>query len=188
MMLLNKKGISIIELIISVALISVVMLFMYRLLADVTYAKDNDKIASLNQEQRVVMISHIEKQIRDDSRVDTISISGSSLLFKHGTTELYRLTSSTSNSTLTFTNTETGKKIDVWTIQGGKIAASPSCNVENSLSDIRLYMCTFKIYTESKINSVYDTVFTRDNGTQVTVTIDNNNTIDDINLSFMLYK
>ena len=58
-MKLNNKGVTIIELIVSIALISVVMLFMYRLLADVTFQKDNDYFASVNQEQRIEIIDNM---------------------------------------------------------------------------------------------------------------------------------
>ena len=59
-MKLDNKGISIIELIISISLISVVMLFLYNLLSNVTFEKDDDYFASLNQANRIEIISTIE--------------------------------------------------------------------------------------------------------------------------------
>ena len=194
-MKLNKKGISIIELIISVALISVVMLFMYRLLADVSFEKDNDLYATLNQEQRVTMISEIEKTIRANSQIKSIVLgtgtNANKLFFKNGSgTTLYMLVVESSNTQLTLYSSYSETKEDIldrWKIQGAKIY-NPTCIYDEKLSEIILVKCIFPIYTTSLSNSKYTASFKDINGTTQSVTVDNNNTIDDIILSFMLYK
>ena len=74
-MKLDNKGISIIELIISISLISVVMLFLYNLLSNVTFEKDDDYFASLNQANRIEIISTIEDNLMCYS-VDNYEIKG----------------------------------------------------------------------------------------------------------------
>ena len=59
-MKINKKGLSLIEIIVSIALISTVTLFMYRLLADVTFQKNNEYFASLNQETKVEILEYLK--------------------------------------------------------------------------------------------------------------------------------
>lgn len=64
-MKLNKKGMTLIEIIVSVCMLSTIMIFMYNLLAQVSYEKDNEFFASRNQEQRIEIISYIENLISE---------------------------------------------------------------------------------------------------------------------------
>ena len=183
-MKLNNKGISLIELIISIALVSVIMLFMYRLISDISFEKDNDNIDSLNQEQRVIIITHIEKEIRKNSSITKIDIgsSGTSLLFKNDSNStIYTLKIINSNTELEFSKGST--ILDKWKIEGGKLQ-NPKCT-SSALEDMVLYECTFPIYTESINNEKYNTGYK--NGSE-DVMYDNNNTIDDIILPFALYQ
>ncbi len=59
---MNKKGITLIEIIISVSLISVVMLFLFRLLTDMQYEEDHASFAKENQLIRTEVI----KKVQDD--------------------------------------------------------------------------------------------------------------------------
>ena len=62
-MKLNNKGVTIIELLVSVALVSVVLMFLYNLLANVTFEKITDFIASTNQANRIDIITTIENDL-----------------------------------------------------------------------------------------------------------------------------
>ena len=80
-MKLNKKGITIIELIVSVALISVIMLFMYKLLADITFQKENDYFASVNQEQRIEIIDKIETTLASKTNIRSVIVASNNIYF-----------------------------------------------------------------------------------------------------------
>ena len=60
---MNKKGTTIVELIISLGLISIVLLFMIRLLIDINNANNNDAFAKDNQFNRIEIIRAIENDI-----------------------------------------------------------------------------------------------------------------------------
>lgn len=173
-MKLNNKGLSIVELIISIALISIVMVFMYRLITDVTFEKDNDYFASLNQDQRVEIIDTVQAMIKEKKPIDYNS---SSRYFNFEDSEgnvvlyIYRI----DNYTLGLYN---GARNDQnllykWTINGGTIG-NCSCEQEPVSGYIT---CTFPIYTTNSNNKKLS-----NNGK----TIDNNNTIDDLTFTFKL--
>ena len=61
---MNKKGITLVEIVISVALISVVMLFLFRLLTDMQYERDHASYAKSNQQVRASIIEHIQNDFR----------------------------------------------------------------------------------------------------------------------------
>ena len=61
---MNKKGVTLVEIIISVALISVVMLFLFRLLTDMQYERDHASYAKSNQQVRASIMEHIEDDFR----------------------------------------------------------------------------------------------------------------------------
>jgi len=59
--MLNKKGLTILELLVSIALISVVMIFLFNLLTDLMYSDDYASFAKRNQTNRAAIITAIEK-------------------------------------------------------------------------------------------------------------------------------
>ena len=77
---LNNKGMTLIELIVSVALISILMIFMYKLISDVKYEKkENDKITD-----NLIKISEIEVTVQEfllSRDIYRISVSNSSINF-----------------------------------------------------------------------------------------------------------
>ena len=180
-MKLNKKGVSIIELIISVALISVVMLFMYRLLSDITFEKDNDTFAFLNQERRVTIIKNVEKTISNDNTITAISVSGSTISFKNGSTAVYQLIVSSDLKTLSLKQVSGSKILESWPISGAKLN-NPTCT-SKALNSGTVYDCIIKVYTENTNNKDYTTTFN-----SKTVTIKNNNIIDDLVFTFVIWK
>lgn len=63
--MLNKKGTSLVELIISIALISVVLVFMIKLLVDINNTETNSTYAEDNQLKRAEIIKTIENDLLD---------------------------------------------------------------------------------------------------------------------------
>ena len=58
-MKLNNKGVTIVELLVSLALLSVVLMFLYNLLSNVTFEKNTDFISNSNQANRIDIINKI---------------------------------------------------------------------------------------------------------------------------------
>ena len=169
-MKLNNKGISIIELIISISLMSVVMLFLYNLLSNVTFEKDEDYFASLNQANRIEIITKIEDTLMCYS-VDNYEKIGDNNLKLTSGSDTFNITIDRDNDKISFTKGTTtfGK----WTIKNAK-AGEISCNdVGDGIETTKYTQCTIPIYT-TNINNVEN----------------NNNTIDDITFTFKkeIYK
>ena len=62
---MNKRGVTLVEIVISVALISVVMLFLFRLLTDMQYERDHASYAKSNQQVRASVIEHIQEDFQN---------------------------------------------------------------------------------------------------------------------------
>lgn len=161
--IINNKGLTIIELIISVALISVVMLFMYKLLADVSFERDNDFFASLNQAQRIEIIDTIEKALMNNAKTYTSGTTQGSFQGTYSST----LSISSTKKTLTFVSNGVTSK---WNMNGNASLGDITCS-EVSSSDYKLVECKIPVYTSNTSNNK-----------------DNNNTIDDIAFSFITTK
>ena len=73
-MRLNKKGMTLVELIISVALLSVVLSFLFKILLDVKYESDESGFAIANQVNRAEIIKEIQKDLIDVDGIKNISI------------------------------------------------------------------------------------------------------------------
>lgn len=178
-MKLNNKGITIVELIVSISLISVVMLFMYRLLADVTFQKDNDYIATANQEQRIEIINNIQKEIGSSEEIASIYADGKKIKFKNGSNSvIYTIEvkevligDKPQWQVLLYKRTVLLKQ---WKIKGAFLS-NPTCSSEIALSTSKLKECTIEVYTENINNQAIE-----DDGEIV----DNNNTLDDLVFSF----
>ena len=64
-MKLNQKGITLVELIISMALISIVIMFLFRLLIDVRYSENNTDFNRANQQTRAVILKRVQQDFLD---------------------------------------------------------------------------------------------------------------------------
>lgn len=74
-MYLNKKGLTLVEIIVSVALISVVMIFMYKLLTEINDELTNTKFAINNQSNRLEIIKYVEKDLNvNDKKLQSIEL------------------------------------------------------------------------------------------------------------------
>ena len=61
----NKKGITLVELIISVALISIVVLFLFQLFLDVRYSDRKVDYARNNQQERAIILKTVQDDFLD---------------------------------------------------------------------------------------------------------------------------
>ena len=97
---MNKKGTTIVELIISLALISVVLLFMMKLLIDINNSNINDSYAKNNQFNRVEIIKTIQNDLKNKRIVDVTHTNTSNsvtinFIFKDNTKSIITLRSDT---------------------------------------------------------------------------------------------
>lgn len=62
---MNKKGITLVEIIISIGLISLVMLFLFNLLIDMQYEEDHASFAKENQLNRAAIIKNVQEDFAE---------------------------------------------------------------------------------------------------------------------------
>ena len=171
---INNKGLTLIELIVSIALISVIMIFMYRLMANITFEKDNDYIATGNMMQRNEIINNIEKEL---TKKEIASITNEDNIIRfldNENKELYSIIIDTSDTLLL---QKEGQTIHKWKIKGGMIANNINCS-SLPLEEYSIYSCRINIYTTNINNRIL--------GSENK--IDNNNTLDDISFSFKVLE
>lgn len=193
-MKLNNKGVTIIELLVSVALLSVVLMFLYNLLSSVTFEKDNDFIANSNQANRIDIINTIESDLILDNNIE-IDKNKDNILILKGTmkgTTTYKIVI-TENTLAYYVNDSIQ---NTWKIKGATLG-NINCNktkggtntsndvTECSDNPIKNRSSCHKL-TSSQMDSIKITecsipVYTKN----VNNTKDNNNTLDDIIFSFI---
>ncbi len=61
LMKLNNKGITLVELIVSIALISIVIMFLFRLLVDIRYSENSTDFNRANQQTRAIILKTIQE-------------------------------------------------------------------------------------------------------------------------------
>lgn len=158
---LNNKGTTIIELIISVALLSVVLIFMYQLLNNVKFEKNNEEFASKNQEQRIEIIDYIE---------DTLEGVNTFTTFRKFKQRVYTASNNKINVK------DVSETVKSWVLDsnysmGGSFTIKKCIQLYDDASDETndIYLCeaTLEIYTENSNNNEV-----------------NNNILDDITFSF----
>ena len=184
-MKLNNKGVTVIELIISVALVSVVMLFLYQMLSDITYDKENEFFASGNQVQRIEIANAIGKAIYDDKNTvtgfndDNNNLIAINMDRKEGTTSSARTycINYSSESGIYYvafyyvnSNNCSNTKQDYqkWQLRKGYTLDTEKnlCSI-TSTEKYNIVECSIRVFTENTSNNK-----------------DNNNTLDDIVFSF----
>lgn len=165
---LNNKGLTMIELIVSIALVSVVMIFLYRLLANVQYDRDEEFFASKNQEQKIEITNYMQGILRinsDTVYIKTIDASANNLTFTFSNDVKYQMTVK-DEKTLEIKKIQPSPTtiLRTWTIEQGTLGA-PACNgdLASSTVDFTPVDCTIPIYTVNNSNVK-----------------ENNNTLDDI--------
>ncbi|MEG0977344.1 MAG: prepilin-type N-terminal cleavage/methylation domain-containing protein [Clostridia bacterium] len=170
---LNKKGTTLVELIISVALISVVLMFMFKLLIDINNDQTNNTFANKNQINRAEIIKTIETDLTNKT-IKGINSNGSNktnlninFSFSDGSTsKIIATENSFIYKSKTSNNIETTNK--KWTIESAT-----------------LYTNSAKVYY-SKDNNFYTlNINIEIHTTNDKNTFNNNNILDDISLSYI---
>ena len=172
---LNKKGNTLIELIISIALMSIVLVFLMHLLIDLNNTNTNNKFAKNNQINRTEIIKFIEQdlnkntltKIEDNSTSNTLIIK---FLFKDNKESTIIAT----NNTFTYENSENNKRL--WTMKDATINTKKATVLyregsyeDNGITNNVIYtlQIDIEIYTKNDLNKEK-----------------NNNLVDDILLSY----
>lgn len=164
-MKLNNKGVTIIELLVSVALVSVVLMFLYNLLSNVTFEKTTDFIASTNQANRIDIITTIENDLILDNDVELVeSQTTSRKVVMKGKNGQYQIV--ITDDTLKYS--VKGVLQNTWKIKGGKFGNIECISEGDKTKVIQITQCTIPVYTTNVNNKK-----------------DNNNTLDDIIFSFI---
>ena len=199
----NNQGFTLIELIVSITLISLIMVFMFSLLSDITFEKDDEFFASKNQEIRQEMINIISKAARYNYQINDLTEYSNPLkMFKFKTTSLSAskktYTSSDNVTSIEFGDKTNNHKLTIdktknqirflsadnynyaWTLKQGRIDSTVCKAVP--VGKIVLVECTIKIFTDNDNNTDIKTK----NNSGDDITINNNNSLDDIILDFMI--
>jgi len=193
-MKINNKGVTIVELLVSLALLSVVLMFLYNLLSNVTFEKNTDFIANSNQANRIDIINTIENDLILDSNIEITSIDDKNLVLILKGNQNYKIVINNDENTLAYyvndsiqntwkikgatlgnincnkTKGGTNTSNDVTECSDNPINNPSSCRKLSSsqMDSIKITECTIPVYTENVDNSK-----------------ENNNTLDDITFSFI---
>ena len=167
--MMNKKGITLVEIVISVGLISVVMLFLFRLLTDMQYESDHASYAKSNQQVRASVIGHVQDDFQNlGLRSVSISADKKSILFTFQNSASKALT--ITDHSLKYADEETWEiqkdnadtKIDIANIRMEKYFPDSSCNDLTSTgncSTYASYRIIIPIVTGLNANAIDDIEF-----------------------------
>ena len=164
---MNNKGSTLLELIISIALISVILVFMVRLLVDLNDSETNNKYAKKNQVIRAEILRTIENDlqnkiitnIRDNSTTSNLIIT-----FKFDGNKESNI--NVLKDKLTYKNT--AGKTRTWTLKEGDFDITQSPVDFNQDENIYSLIIDIPVYTTNEFN-----------------TKNNNNLLDDILVSYI---
>ena len=164
---MNNKGSTLLELIISIALISVILVFMVRLLVDLNDSETNNKYAKKNQVIRAEILRTIENDlqnkiitnIRDNSTTSNLIIT-----FKFDSNKESNI--NVLKDKLTYKNTD--GKTRTWTLKEGYFDITQSPVDFNQDENIYSLIIDIPVYTTNEFN-----------------TKNNNNLLDDILVSYI---
>ncbi len=196
-MKLNNKGVTIVELLVSMALLSVILMFLYNLLSNVTFEKNSDFIASANQSNRIDIIMTIEDDLLKDNNVIIVSKYDNDLILK-GTLKKYRITLVDNNLAyyVSELSRDDWQTQNTWEIKNGTLGKIDcgNTNMSSLESNVNASECksgsaNSNLTCRDVINSYESIVITECKipvyTTNVNNTQDNNNTLDDIIFSFI---
>lgn len=171
---INKRGSTLLELVISIALISIILVFLMRLLVDLNNTETNNVYAKDNQINRAEILRMIENDLNSNTitNIDSTGSTSNNLkikfTFKNNKTSIIDATENK------FTYKSSSNSTRNWTIDGGKIYTKKA-NVS---------------YSDDKINEVNKRIYTLQIDIEVHTTNDknkfgNNNLLDDILISYI---
>ena len=175
---LNNKGLTLIELIVSVVLISIVMLFMYGVFNDVNNEKNDNSFAKENQVNR----SEIIKVLEDDLLSRSINISSvndfstdTSLKFDLYYSDGKKATIEATETTFSYTNAD--GLLRKWTMKDATLNYKKArvlynkSNETNNEEGIYSLLINIEVYTDNDNNRSCSTC--------------TNNVVDDIIISYI---
>lgn len=143
----NKKGITLVELIISVALISIVVLFLFQLFLDVRYSDRKVDYARNNQQERAIILKTIQDDFLDYGLIglsDTSSTSTTLILdFTFNQEKQGKLVATANSISYTKANGETEK----WILEDENMYYNVRCvsYTKNNLDEGDFYSILFQI-------------------------------------------
>lgn len=151
-MKLNKKGFTLIELIVAISLISVVLLFLYSLISDVSSEIYNNSFALENQIDRFEIIEKVNS-ILEDKTITEVTSNDSTISIKikyedeDGTSEELNLIKGSDEDT--FEITDGTSVLAKWTMDS-------SCYLGEFgfTKDVDVYKVYFEVYTYNSNNDI----------------------------------
>ncbi len=166
---MNKKGITLVEIVISIGLISIVMLFLFRLLTDMQYERDHASYAKSNQQVRASVIRHVQEDFQNlGLKSATLSEDKKSIFFtyQNGTSKTLTIT----DHSLKYADEEAWEiekdnddtKIDIASITINGYFPDSSCNdlsSEGNCSTYASYHIIIPIVTGLNSNVIDDIEF-----------------------------
>ena len=164
---MNNKGSTLLELIISIALISVILVFMVRLLVDLNDSETNNKYAKKNQVIRAEILRTIENDLQNKILTDIRDNSTTSNLiitFKFDGNKESNI--NVLKDKLTYKNTD--GKTRTWTLKEGYFNITQSPVDFSQDENIYSLIIDIPVYTTNEFN-----------------TKNNNNLLDDILVSYI---
>ena len=164
---MNNKGSTLLELIISIALISVILVFMVRLLVDLNDSETNNKYAKKNQVIRAEILRTIENDLQNKILTDIRDNSTTSNLiitFKFDGNKESNI--NVLKDKLTYKNTD--GKTRTWTLKEGYFNITKSPVDFSQDENIYSLIIDIPVYTTNEFN-----------------TKNNNNLLDDILVSYI---
>ncbi len=174
-MKLNNKGVSLVEIIIAVALISIVLIFLYNLLLDVNDELTNSTFAINNQTNRLEIINTVQKDLLKD-KLKTVTLTNPnsnqrsiSLVFENSATAVLIVEKKGDLYEIKYTS-KTGE-LTKWTLKDLIV------NMDNIKICQKSLSLTENIYALKLIIYVYTV---NDNNSEV-----KNNALDDIVINYM---
>lgn len=162
--MLNKKGSSLVELVISIALMSVVLVFMMKLLVDLNNTETNNSYAKKNEVIRSEIIRVIGNDLNENILSSVSTTTGSSLVIE------FKFSNTTSkikidNNTLTYTSV--AGKTRKWTLKQGKFNKSCVDYKMGEANGLAAFEIGIQVHTSNDLNKEM-----------------NNNILDDILISY----
>ena len=170
--MLNKKGTTLAEVIISIALISVVLVFMIRLLINLNNMQTNTTYATGNQVNRAEILRMIGNDLNNkDIASITDNSDANNLNITFGFTDGTRASISTTSEIFTYTSSD--NTLRRWIIEDGSIyvnRAKVYYSADSKAENNKIYTLIIDIEVHT-INEEND--------------VENNNRLDDIIISYM---
>lgn len=149
--MLNKKGSSLVELVISIALMSIVLVFMLKLLVDLNNTATNNTYASKNEVIRSEIIRMINNDINENTLTGISSTSNNNLIitfsFNGGKTGVIEAT----NNTIEYTSSKNNKR--KWTLNEGEIYTNCVHITKIKEDPIYILEINLEIHTSNELNN-----------------------------------